>query len=117
MQTFAHDGVKSNRVGRKVTGDFLEVATLLVYTNGVMARIERTVNKCDVCGHEWLSVEGARRCARCKSPRWNWKAGLAVAAKKFKEAVGDEKVIEFTKYEAVKHHPTCKCLMCRPEKE
>lgn len=33
----------------------------------------KTVWKCDVCNHEWLSRDDAKplRCASCKTPYWN----------------------------------------------
>lgn len=41
-----------------------------------MGQIQATINQCDVCGHRWLSEEKPKRCAKCKSSKWD-AAGLA----------------------------------------
>lgn len=36
-----------------------------------MSKIQVIANKCDTCGHVWLSKEEPKRCAQCKSRKWN----------------------------------------------
>ena len=36
-----------------------------------MAWVMRKTAVCDVCGHEWLPEGYPRRCAKCKSGKWN----------------------------------------------
>lgn len=65
--------------------------------------IQGSINKCDVCGHRWLS-EGImipKRCAKCKSGKWNsgprpaderslLKTGFGVAGTDDHRALGGE---------------------------
>jgi hypothetical protein len=37
-----------------------------------MAWVKRMVPHCNLCGHEWLSGSPSpKRCAKCKSAKWN----------------------------------------------
>jgi len=66
---------------------------------GHMAIIHRQVMKCEVCGHEWLSGGRPKRCAKCKSMKWDegrvlkgryeeWKARKEGVADEVKQGVG-----------------------------
>lgn len=38
-----------------------------------MALVQRTINQCDVCGHEWIPRSAGERCGNrdCRSTKWN----------------------------------------------
>jgi hypothetical protein len=45
--------------------------------------------KCGECGHRWLSEEKPKRCARCKSRRWDEGGTTTPAAKGSKKVIPD----------------------------
>ena len=38
-----------------------------------MAVVQRSINQCDVCGHEWIPRSDSKRCGNtaCRSTKWN----------------------------------------------
>lgn len=38
-----------------------------------MGLVQRAINKCDVCGHEWIPKGPSERCGnrKCRSTKWN----------------------------------------------
>jgi rubredoxin len=38
-----------------------------------MSLVQRTINQCDVCGHEWIPRSNGERCGNreCRSTKWN----------------------------------------------
>src|SRR5437016_4530939 len=55
-------GTKSTDFGTNSAGDG---------TNGAMGKVGVEAWKCEVCGHVWVGGERPKRCARCKSRRWD----------------------------------------------
>lgn len=51
----------------------------------------RKVWVCDACQHEWLTGEYPKRCARCKSRKWNSGGGADVDARTESLATGKPK--------------------------
>lgn len=47
-----------------------------------MALVQRTIRKCDVCGHEWIPRGSGDRCGnrKCRSTKWNAAANTANTA-------------------------------------
>jgi hypothetical protein len=46
-----------------------------------MSLVQRTINQCDVCGHEWIPRGSSERCGnrKCRSMKWN-SGGHGIAA-------------------------------------